>query len=191
MNIVLLGAPGAGKGTLAKNLCTKLNNYKIMAPGELYRKEANLKTEFGLRAMSYLGDGNLCPDEMTNELMHNMILLNHQDSLIFDGYPRRRSQAEFLDTQCWIDLVLDLYVCEEVAVDRIMSRKDVENRHDDTKEIIVQRFAVYDKNNKEIVDYYKSCANLVYHSIDAEGTKEETLNRALKIIEEKENGIYD
>jgi len=99
MNIVILGGAGAGKGTLAKQL-QKKHGYFPLAPGELYRKEAELKTEFGLRAKSYWGDGNLCPDEMTNELVKNTISRFIRATFIFDGYPRTAVQAKYLDSIC-------------------------------------------------------------------------------------------
>ena len=97
-NIVLLGCPGAGKGTLAKQL-EETFKMCVVTPGELYRKEAAAGTEFGLRAKEYWGDGNLCPNEMTNELMRKTVevAVTHL-GWIFDGYPRTAVQSEYLDS---------------------------------------------------------------------------------------------
>ncbi len=180
MNIILLGGPGAGKGTLAKQLRKKYN-YFLLAPGELYRKEAELKTEFGLKAESYWGDGNLCPDEMTNELVKKTINgLFKSTAFIFDGYPRTDVQAKYLDNICQIDLVLDLLVDDDIITKRLLKRKEIENRSDDTEEIIKQRLKVYHNNNEPIVDYYHTSHR--YIGLDSSGTILETFYSAQNII---------
>jgi len=179
-NIVLLGCPGAGKGTLAKQLESTFHKC-IVTPGELYRKEAELGTEFGLRAKEYWGDGNLCPDEMTNELIKNTVnsWVTH-GGYIFDGYPRTAVQAEYLDSITNIRLVLDLFISDSMAIKRLLRRATIENRPDDTEEIIQQRLAVYHKNNGAIIQYYENEAR--YNKINGEGTPKETMDLACQIM---------
>jgi len=179
-NIVLLGCPGAGKGTLAKQL-EELFRKCIITPGELYRKEAELGTEFGLRAKEYWGDGNLCPDEMTNELVKKTIYTwATHGGFIFDGYPRTAIQAEYLDSITDIHLVLDIYISDDMAIKRLLRRATIENRPDDTEEIIRQRLAVYHNNNDAIVDYYDGEER--YHKVNGEGTPKDTMDLAVQII---------
>lgn len=184
-DMVLLGCPGAGKGTLAKQLETRFQKF-IITPGELYRKEAELGTEFGLKAKEYWGDGNLCPDEMTNELIRKTVnswIPNDRVPMncgfVFDGYPRTVEQAKYLDSILNIHLVLDISISDDVAVQRLLRRATIENRPDDTEEIIRQRLAVYHKNNGAIVDYYQGER---YCALNGEGTPEETLDLAAQII---------
>lgn len=179
-NMVLLGCPGAGKGTLAKQLEETFQNC-IITPGELYRKEAELGTEFGLRAKEYWGDGNLCPDEMTNELIKNTVnsWVTH-GGYIFDGYPRTSVQAEYLDSITNIALVFDISISDEVAVDRLLRRATIENRPDDTEDIIKQRLNVYHSNNSAIVKYYQPGNR--YSKINGEGSIKDTMDLAVQVI---------
>jgi adenylate kinase len=183
VNIVLLGAPGSGKGTLAKQL-EEIFKMRVITPGELYRKEAELGTEFGLRAQAYWGDGNLCPDEMTNELMRKTIKTGATYiGQIFDGYPRTIVQAEYLDSITQIDLVFDISISDDVAVKRLLRRATIENRPDDTEEIIQQRLNVYHTNNDSIVQYYSGDER--YKKIFGEGTPKDTKGLAVHIIGER------
>jgi adenylate kinase len=180
MNIVLLGGPGSGKGTLAKQLCSKFG-YVVLSPGELYRREANLGTEFGLRAKAYWDDGNLCPDEMTNELVRSEVEKLGESSIIFDGYPRTIVQAKYLDSICKIHLILDLYVGDDTVTRRLLKRASIENRPDDTEDVIKTRLKVYHNNIYDIVDYYELTPHR-YNSFYAGGSIEETFDLAASII---------
>lgn len=176
MYIVLLGGPGAGKGTLAKQLHEGYGFF-LLSPGELYRKEADLGTEFGLKAKNeYWGAGNLCPNEMTNELVLrtlNSVALK-MNNIIFDGYPRTYEQAIYLNSITNIDLVLDISAGEDVVVRRLLRRATIENRSDDTEEIIKNRLTVYNSNNAKILEYYKK--NNRYQLIDGAGSPQDTLD---------------
>lgn len=172
MNIVLLGGPGAGKGTLANYLASELG-FNVLTTGAMYRKEAEDRTDFGLKAKEYWGNGNLCPNEMTNELMRRSVnRFENKDNFVFDGYPRNVNQAEYLDSISHVDLVIDISVDEDVAVKRLLKRATIENRPDDTEDIIRNRFKVYHNNNVELVGYYSS--KPYYHVVNGEGTPEDT-----------------
>ena len=176
MNLLLLGAPGSGKDTLAANLGA--HKYKILTTGALYRKEYEDKTELGLEAYSYWGKGNLCPDEMTNQLMFNILSKSDKNNLIFNGYPRTLQQAKYLDTLSNIDLVFNLITPDEIAVGRLLKRA----RLDDTEESIKQRLKHYYTNSVEMVKYYKS--RNIYFELNTNREKEEVLKEALGIINE-------
>lgn len=183
MGIVLLGCPGVGKGTLAKQL-EEIFKMCIVTPGELYRKEAADGTEFGLRAKKYWGDGNLCPDEMTNELMRRTVSTGvTHGGWIFDGYPRTAIQAKFLDSITNIRLVFDLSITDELAVKRLLRRATIENRPDDTKEIIQTRLNVYHTNNNAIMQYYKGEER--YCKLNGSGTPKDTMDLAVQVILER------
>ena len=174
MNIVLLGAPGAGKDTLAGKL-SAIYGYKILTTGELYRKEKDAGTELGLRAYSYWGNGNLCPDDMTNELMKNAVSgFSPHDVAIFNGYPRTKAQAEYLDSVSKIGLALNIQVTDDEAIRRLLGR----GRIDDTEEIIRHRLAVFHKNNIDIVGYYNSRLK----TVDSNGSPSDVLSKALPFI---------
>lgn len=181
-NIVLLGAPGAGKDTLALQLQDRYS-CRLISPGAIFRREADLGTPLGLKAKNeYWGKGNLCPDEITNELVRSTLerlAKSKVEHTIFNGYPRRLSQAEFLQEISPIDLALDLSVTKETAVSRLLTRRRV----DDTKEAIEQRFQAYLENNSDIVQYYKELG--VYTSINAN----QLIPRVLKVALGKLNQL--
>lgn len=174
MNIVLLGGPGAGKGTLANQLQKKYGDYFLLSPGSLYRKEAQLGTEFGLKARDeYWGKGNLCPDEMTNQLVWQTIKGLCSPNVIFDGYPRTVTQAKYLDGIIQIDNILDIVISDKIAIQRLLRRSKIENRPDDTEAVIKQRLEVYHSNNSQIIEYYITSGR--YFKVDGEGTPKDTL----------------
>lgn len=179
-NIILLGKVGSGKSTLSKQL--ESHGYFAIIPGELYRQEANLKTEFGLRAKVHWKNGNLCPDEMTNELVKKTIEKINKNSLIFDGYPRTLNQAQYLDSIISINLIIDLSIPDDISVRRLLRRREIENRPDDTEEIIRQRLKVYHSNNDAIINYYSSDLGR-YKLIDADRPKEDVLETIKKVLE--------
>jgi adenylate kinase len=180
LNIVLLGGPGAGKGTLAKQLKDEFGYY-ILSPGVLYRREAELETEFGIKAKSYWASGSLCPDEMTNELVRSEISKLNNTKIIFDGYPRTDVQAKFLDYQIEVCMILDLLVDDDIATSRLLKRQNIENRSDDTEDIIKNRLSVYHLNNQKIIDYYKLTPER-YFGINSNTTILETFTIAHDII---------
>jgi len=160
--IILLGGPGAGKDTLA-NQISRRDDY-MLSTGQVFRDQAEAGTKLGLEARDkYWGSGNLCPDGMVNELVKDTLDNLHKDinCIIFNGYPRSLSQAEYLNDMYSASLVLDLVVSEKIAIERLLGR----SREDDTYDIIKTRFKDYVRNNKPLVDYYKS--NNLYLKVDA------------------------
>ena len=97
MNIILFGPPGAGKGTQAKNLEKKLNNFQI-STGDMLRNEIKKDTEIGKKIINYMNEGRFVDDQIVNELMKREIYdPKKKNKLIFDGYPRAIDQAKNLD----------------------------------------------------------------------------------------------
>jgi len=169
MRIVLLGAPGSGKDTLAETFKQEYN-YTILSPGEIYRKQARDKTELGIKARDeYWGKGLLCPDELTNELVKNTIGgLNEKElfNTIFNGYPRSFAQAEFLSKLVNIPMAIDLIVSEEIAIGRLLKR----GRIDDTEDVIRRRFKEYEEKTKPVSNFYRNHGMSTYITIDADDT---------------------
>ena len=97
MNIILFGPPAAGKGTQAQSIVKKYNYFQL-STGDLLRKEAQKKSELGLKIESLISKGNFVPDEIVNQILEKTILgLKYKDRIIFDGYPRTIDQAKNLD----------------------------------------------------------------------------------------------
>ena len=160
MNIVIFGPPGAGKGTQSNLLVEKYNLYQL-STGFLLRKEIKDKTNLGLQISSIINNGNLVSDTIVGDLIEKYISNKiYKNRLIFDGYPRNLAQARNLDSLLIkydqrIDIVLKLSVSLEIIKKRIIERKVIEKRADDSGDIAIKRFEMYENNIKPVIDFYK------------------------------------
>ena len=179
MRIVLLGPPGAGKGTQAVKLAEKLGIPQI-STGELFRENIDGGTPLGLEAKKYLDAGDLVPASLTNALVDER--LGPSDAaggFILDGFPRTVEQAEALHDMLGrrglkLDAVVEFRVPEEELVSRLASR----GRADDTEDIIRNRFRVYRDETAPLLDYY----NHELKTVDAVGSLDEVFTRALQAL---------
>lgn len=134
MVIVMLGAPGTGKGTVASILKDELKIPQV-STGDIFRKHIKEKTELGKLADSYISKGNLVPDEVTNGIVENRLDEEDvQEGIILDGYPRTVNQAQELDKMLEkrgrkVDLVINLTTPEEEIVERISNRRVCSNQN--------------------------------------------------------------
>lgn len=179
MRVVLLGPPGAGKGTQAEKLAEKLGIPHI-STGELFRDNIKRETSLGLEAKRYLDAGDLVPAELTNALVDSRIDdPDAADGFILDGYPRSVAQAgalaEMLATRnTGIDAVVEFRVSENELLQRLMSR----GRADDTEEVIVNRMKVYRDETAPLLEFYRS----ELKTVDAVGGLDEVFARALAVL---------
>lgn len=179
MRVVLLGPPGAGKGTQAVKLAEKLE-VPHLSTGDLFRENIGNGTELGLEAKRYLDAGDLVPSELTNELVDDR--LSNPDTsngFILDGYPRSVQQAKALDDMLErrgtrLDAVLEFRVSEEVLLERLKSR----GRDDDTDGVILNRMKIYRDETAPLIEYYKN----ELKTVDAVGPVDEVFNRALRAL---------
>lgn len=127
MNILLLGKPGAGKGSVAKEFKEKMNIVHL-STGDIFRNEIHEKAELGLLADSYISKGLLVPDEVTNEIIRSVLKKDPTNNYLFDGYPRTVNQAKFLKSAMAelgmkLDGVFDLETSDELVIVRLSSRR--------------------------------------------------------------------
>ena len=169
MNLILFGPPGAGKGTQAKYLVKKLDNFQI-STGDMLRKEIQKNSEIGQKIVNDMNDGKFISDDIVNKLIENVIFdPTKKDKLIFDGYPRSLSQAKKLDlllnkSNQKIDLIFFLNVNKETIIKRIEKRKILEKRLDDELDTIIKRYDTYMETTKPVLDFYLKKGN--FHEID-------------------------
>jgi adenylate kinase len=179
VRVVLLGPPGAGKGTQAQKLSEKLGIPQI-STGELFRSNIENGTKLGLEAKRYLDAGDLVPSELTNQLVDDR--LSDPDcarGFILDGYPRSLEQAEALHEMlerrnCDIDAVVEFRVSQEELLQRLQSR----GRADDTEDVILNRMKIYRDETAPLLEYYRK----ELKTVDAVGTLDEVFARALEAL---------
>ena len=179
MRVVLLGPPGAGKGTQAQKLSEKLGIPQI-STGELFRSNIENGTKLGLEARRYLDAGDLVPSELTNQLVDDRLSdPDAANGFILDGFPRSLQQAKALHEMLErrgtdIDAVLEFRVSEDELLQRLKSR----GRADDTDEVILNRMKVYRDETAPLLDYYRDQLK----TVDAIGTMDEVFARALQAL---------
>lgn len=175
MHIVMLGAPGAGKGTQAKILEAKLGIPQI-STGDLFRYNLKNETELGLLARSYMDKGELVPDDVTVKMVRDRFTQSDcADGAILDGFPRSPAQAEVLDTLLEgrdgrADIVFLIDVEQEELIRRLLQRAEEQGRVDDTEDVIRNRMVVYQENTAPLIAFYEDRGLLI--RIDGERSVE-------------------
>lgn len=179
MRVVLLGPPGAGKGTQAQKLSEKLGIPHI-STGELFRSNIENGTKLGCEAKRYLDAGDLVPSELTNQLVDDRLSdADAANGFILDGFPRSLEQAKALHEMLQrrgtdIDAVVEFRVSEEELLQRLKDR----GRADDTEDIIHNRMNVYRDETAPLLKYYRD----ELKTVDAVGTMDEVFARALQAL---------
>ncbi len=180
MNIILFGPPGAGKGTQAKHLVKKLNNFQI-STGDLLREEIKNNSNIGKKIINDMNDGRFVSDEIVNQLLEKQVFdPKKKNKLIFDGYPRSINQAKKLDllldnSSQKIDFIFFLNVNKEIIINRIQKRKILEKRSDDELDTILKRYDTYMETTRPVLDYYSENAN--FYEIDGSYEIEQITNK--------------
>ncbi len=187
MRLIIMGPPGAGKGTQAKFVA---EHFKIPAisTGDIFRANVTRGTELGLKAKQYMDAGDYVPDEVTNLMVRNRIDEPDAESgFLLDGYPRTLSQVEELDgmikfTGHELDAVLVLTVDQDEIVQRLLQRAELEGRADDTEDVIRRRQEVYLEQTEPLIEVYRDRGLLV--EVDGMGEVDDVTTRIFAALDD-------
>lgn len=183
MRIVILGPPGAGKGTQAVMLAEE-RGYTHLSTGDMIRDEMARETELGVFAKQFYDRGDLVPDDVIIGMIKGRVVESTQ-GVVLDGFPRNVSQAASLDDQldregAPLDKIVLLSVDADEAIERMMKRREIEGRVDDEPDAIRRRLEVFERETAPVIDYYMDTDRLI--EINGVGEIEEVkarLNEAL------------
>ena len=208
MKIIMLGAPGAGKGTQAKKIAAR---YEIphVSTGDIFRANIKGGTEIGKLAKSYIDAGKLVPDEVTCDIVKDRLTWDDAGAgYMLDGFPRNVYQAQELDKFAKIDLCLNIDVDEALLMDRICGRrmcvcgesyhistlngattcakcgKELYRREDDNPETVKTRLDTYNTQTAPLIDYYKAQGKLASVT-SGKGSPDEVFAQIVKILDKQ------
>jgi adenylate kinase len=159
MRLILMGPPGAGKGTQAKVIAAHYG-VPAISTGDIFRANVAGRTALGLEAQRYMDAGDYVPDEVTNAMVRDRLGLDDAEpGFLLDGYPRTLAQVKELDGMLadygiTLDSVVSLTVDREELVKRLLQRAQVEGRADDTEEVIRRRQELYVEQTSPLIDVY-------------------------------------
>ncbi len=185
MRLVLLGAPGSGKGTQAAKLREHLQVPHI-STGELLRAAVAAGTPLGLQAKAVMAAGNLVSDDIVLGMLEDRLKQSDTgNGFILDGYPRNLAQANALDGLLTrigqpMDIAVQLDVDTELLVSRLAGRAKAEGRADDSPEAVRNRLKVYDQQTAPVVDFYRNQGKLAH--LDGVGSLDEVFTRIIEAI---------
>ena len=205
LNIILLGPPGAGKGTQAERIVEKYGVPQI-STGDIFRENIKNQTPLGLKVKEIMDSGNFCPDDVTIELVKDRLKnADCERGYLLDGFPRNLFQAKALDEFCSPDLVIDIEVDMDKIEHRITGRRSCPKcgnsfhvdfigdtkvcpdcgellvvRKDDNPETVKERLHVYFKQTAPLIDFYKQQGKLV--SVDGDKPIEEVFEQIVKVL---------
>lgn len=208
--MVLLGAPGSGKGTQAKRLCQELG-LTLISTGDLLREAVRNNTPLGVKAKGFMDAGKLVPDELVIGLIREKVS-GLDGGFLLDGFPRNLEQARMLDEIADINLAVNLDVDEQIIVDRIVNRRsckqcnevyhliakptrmegvcdkcggELYQRTDDTEAVVRERLRVYKERTLPLAEFYSQRGILV--DVDGQGEIDDVYGRILAAINKFKN----
>ena len=187
MRLILMGPPGAGKGTQAKVVAERLA-VPAISTGDIFRANVSAGTPLGVEAKRFMDAGDYVPDEVTNGMVRDRLAEDDAaKGFLLDGYPRTVAQVDELDSMLAaagtsIDAVVVLTVEFEEVVQRLLSRAQSEGRTDDTEDVIRHRQEVYAEQTAPLLEVYASRGLLL--EVDGMGEVDEVTERIFARLDE-------
>lgn len=191
MRLLIMGPPGAGKGTQAVGLAEHIGGAHI-STGDIFRENVAKQTELGRTAEEYMSAGKYVPDEITNAMVRDRLGQPDAASFVLDGYPRTAEQVAELDDilagiGARLDLVVSLVVTDrEELIQRMLRRAETSGRADDTEEVIRHRQDVYEAETAILLPIYRERGLLV--EVNGVGTIEEVQQQLFAAVDSVTQG---
>ena len=187
MRLIIMGPPGAGKGTQAKYIADHFG-IPAISTGDIFRANVSKGTALGIEASKYMDAGDYVPDKVTNLMVRDRI--DEDDAnpgFLLDGYPRTLAQVEELDgmikhTGHALDAVVVLTVDPDEIVQRLLQRAQVEGRADDTEDVIRRRQELYTEQTEPLIDVYRSRGILI--EVDGMGEVDDVTSRIFDALDD-------
>ncbi len=199
MNLILMGAPGAGKGTHAKGISTEFTIPHI-STGDILRDEVQRGTELGVTAKSYMDAGKLLPDDIIIEIVKNRLGEDDcRNGFLFDGFPRTIRQAEMLDQIADLEAVIYLKCDDDILLKRLTGRRMTENgkiynvyfdpppqgvkvyqREDDREETIRERLKIFYNTFSPVMQFYKQKG--IFYELKGDDEREIVFGNIMQIL---------
>jgi adenylate kinase len=180
MRLIILGPPGAGKGTQAARIAAEFG-IPAISTGDIFRANIKNETELGTQVKDILASGGYVTDEITNAIVRDRLFEDDaEQGFLLDGYPRTAAQVDALDAILAehghaLDAALELTVDEDALVERLTKRAKTEGREDDTEEVIRERQAIYRRETAPLTAVYSERGLLV--QVDGMGPVDEVFER--------------
>jgi adenylate kinase len=189
IRLLLIGPPGAGKGTQAALLAQHFG-IPAISTGDIFRENVRNETPLGLQAKSFMDRGEYVPDSLTNDLVRDR--LSQDDAaagFLLDGYPRTIDQVNELDEmlaeqKTQLDVVVQLTADHEELLRRLSGRAAEQGRSDDTPDVISRRLSVYDEQTAPLIDVYASRSLVA--KVDGLGEISDVTARIVEVINARE-----
>ena len=186
MRLIILGPPGAGKGTQAARIAERLG-VPAISTGDIFRANIKNETDLGRQVKDILASGGYVTDEITNAIVRDRLFEDDAEKgFLLDGYPRTSAQVDALDAILaehghQLEAVLELTVDEDAVVSRLLKRAEIEGREDDTEEVIRERQAIYRRETAPLTEVYAGRGLLV--QVDGMGSVDEVFARISTALE--------
>ncbi|WP_116114458.1 adenylate kinase [Austwickia chelonae] len=185
MRLLLLGPPGAGKGTQAARISAALR-IPAISTGDIFRTHIREQTSLGKRVQSIIESGHFVPDEVTNEIVFDRLQKEDaRQGYLLDGYPRTVEQTWALREFHWqqdldLDHVIELVVPDDILVSRLLKRSQIEGRADDNEDVIRERMKVYKSETIPISEMARSRGLL--REVDGMGSVDDVFSRCMEVL---------
>jgi len=186
MRLIILGPPGAGKGTQAARIAESFG-IPAISTGDIFRANIKNETPLGKQVKEVLASGGYVTDDITNAIVRDRLFEDDAEKgFLLDGYPRTSAQVDALDAILaehghTLEVVLELTVDEDAVVARLLKRAEIEGRDDDTEAVIRERQAIYRRETAPLTDVYSERGLLV--KVDGMGSVDEVFARISEALE--------